>query len=269
MTRGRSPSRFGPATWSSIVAVALAASAALVGVFWPHVYRDEAIVRDGWFPNDLVTLLVTIPALVVARSRAAKGSRGAALVWLGTLHYLVYNGAFYVLGATLNVLFPLYVAMTVTALWSLIHLAARTPAADATGPHRGVAAWMIFMALGLGTVWIAKWAGAMLHPATPTRFDEAPEFLRLVAAMDLSFMVAFFLPGAIWLWRGRPWGHVIGVTLNVSAAIYNLVLVGGSVVQLRAGLAGAGPMIGLWAFLAAGCGASAIRLLGSTRRAPS
>ncbi len=261
---GAGPARFGPASWGSLVAVALAVVAAGVGAVWPHVYRDDGIIRDGWFPNDLVTLGVAAPTLVAARARALRGSRGAELVWLGALHYLVYDAAFYLLGATLNALFPVYAATVVAAFWSLVHLAARIDAraqAAAAGPQRGVAAWMSFMALGLTAIWTIKWCTVLLHPSPAPRFDETPEFVRLVAAMDLSMMVGFFAPGAWWLWRGRPWGYVIGVALNVSAALYDLVLLGGSFVQHRAGIPGAGPMMGLWGFLALGCGLSAARLL--------
>lgn len=258
---------FGPASALSLVATLLASIAAIVGATWPGVYRDEGIILDGWFPNDLVTLLVAVPVLLVARARAVQGSRRAELVWLGTLHYLVYNGAFYLLGAKLNWLFPLYAAMVIAALWALVRLAARidaaahAEAAASRGPTRAVAAWMVFVALGLGGIWSAQWLVAMLRTSAPTRFDVTPDFIRLVAALDLSLMVAFFVPGAVWLWRRRPWGFVLGVAMNVSAALYNVVLFGGSLVQLRAGLPGAGPMLGLWAVLAVGSALSAQRLL--------
>ena len=95
---------------------------------------------------------------------------------------------------------------------------------------------MVFVALGLGTTWIAQWLVALLRTTTPGRFDLEPEFVRTTAALDLTLMVGLLVPGAVLLLRRSPWGVVLAAVTNVSGALYCLVLAAGTTAQIRAGL---------------------------------
>jgi hypothetical protein len=98
---------------SYLLAVAMATQA-LLGVLLPDQYRDVAWVRASWFGNDLVTLMVAVPMLLVTLAAARRGSVRGSLVWIGVLAYAVYNDAFYLHGAALNVFFPLYLLVLAT-----------------------------------------------------------------------------------------------------------------------------------------------------------
>jgi hypothetical protein len=234
----------------SLKVAILAALASLLGLALP-VYRDEAILRIGFMVNDAVTLLLAVPLLFFARTR---------LVRLGALHYMLYNYGFYLFGAALNALFLLYVAIVALTIWSLVQ-EVKDLELPAPGPHRGVAAWMAFVALGLTIAWTAQWVAAITRTTPPERFDLSPEFVRVVGGMDLTLMVAMLVPGAVLLWRGRPWGRVLGTALNVSGALYNVVLAAGTLAQIRSGLAGAWPLLGLWSALGFGCFTAALAML--------
>lgn len=245
----------------SVVAL-LAALASIVGLLRPEIYRDPEVIAKAWQPNDAVTLLVAVPLLLWSSDRARNGSARGRLVELGALHYMLYDYAFYVFGAELNVLFLVYAAIVMTAGWSIV-LALREIDLGTVPRHRarGVAAWMLFVAAGLTATWIAQWMVAMTRTTAPGRFDATPEFIRVVAAVDLTLMVALLVPAAMLLRRRKVWGTVLGAMLGVSGALYNLVLAGGTLVQIRMGLAGARPMLALWIALAAGSAIAAYRLL--------
>ena len=70
----------------SIIIAVLAVIAAGGGFFFPHIYRDAAV-----YGNDLVTLVVAVPLLGLALILARRGSLRARLVWLGLVHYTLYN----------------------------------------------------------------------------------------------------------------------------------------------------------------------------------
>jgi hypothetical protein len=251
----------------SLLPAGLAASAALTGLLIPDLYRDTGLILEGWRPNDAVTALLVFPIFLLARRGALQGSLHARLVWLGTLHYLAYNDCFYLFGAALNPLLLVYAAVLGLSLWSIALAASETdaPAVAAAlaprAPVRRLATWMLFVALGLGVTWTAQWLVALLRTTPPGRFDTTPEFVRLVAALDLTLMVGLFAPAAVLLLRRRPWGFVLAAALNVSAALYNLVLTGGTLAQIRAGLPGAWPLLALWIFLGGGSALAALALL--------
>ena len=81
---------------------------AALGVLYPGRYRDVEWIAATWWGNDWVTLGLAVPLLWFGASRAARGSTRGLLLWLGILAYSVYNYAYYLFGAALNVFFPLY-----------------------------------------------------------------------------------------------------------------------------------------------------------------
>jgi hypothetical protein len=183
---------------------------------------------------------------------------------------MLYNYSFYLFGAVLNPLLLIYAVVVALSGWALVLALSnldwsRVASPHPDGRHRWVAGWMLFVSLGLGATWTAQWVGALLRTAELTRFDVTPEFIRLVAGLDLTLLVSILLPGAVLLWRQRPWGRVLGASMNVSGTIYNVVLAGGTLPQIRAGLPGAVLMLGLWLFLAAGCLTAAFTMLNRPR----
>src|SRR4051812_40870230 len=92
---------------------------ALFGLLWPAAYRDPAWIKATWFGNDCITLLVAAPLMWASGRAAASGSVRAEAVWLGTIGYSVYNYAFYLFGAALNVFLPLYVITIGVAILTL------------------------------------------------------------------------------------------------------------------------------------------------------
>jgi hypothetical protein len=240
----------------------LAALASVVGLLRSEVYRDVDVIRAGWRANDGITLLVAVPLFLWASHRARNGSVRGRLVEIGVLHFLAYDFAFYLFGAALNVLFPVYVALVAGSFWTIVLALRELDLRDVPRSRAsGVVAWMLFVALGLTTTWTAQWLVALLRTTEPGRFDLTPEFVRVVAAVDLTMLVSFLVPGALLLRKGSPWGVVIAAAVCVSGALYNLVLAGGTLVQIQMGLSGGWPMLALWCALGVGCAIAAGRLL--------
>lgn len=233
-------------SWAVAALMTLQAGAGLV---FPAVYRDVTWIRTAWFGTDVVTLLVGVPLLVAGLVLAARGSVRGELVWYAGLGYGVYNYAYYALGAQLNVLFPLLVALVVSAGWALI-LSLAT--ADAPGiaaafpartPVRAVATYMGLTGLGLAVAWLAQWAAYVFGGTVPS-IGEAP--FRLVASMDLIFMVPAMSIGAFLVWRRRPWGFVLATMAIAQGAAYTLGLTIASGIGGLRGVPGSMEQVPVW-----------------------
>jgi hypothetical protein len=223
-----------------------------VGLVWPSLYRDPAWIVSAWFGCDVVTLVGGVPLIVGGLLAMRRGSLRGELLWLAGLGYAIYNYAYFALGAHLNPVFPIYITLTVGAAWTLILalVSADIPAiAAAFGPKtpaRSVAAYMLFTGVGLAIAWLAQW-GAYVFAGTVPSIGEAP--FRLVAAMDLVFMVPAMLIGAHLLWRRRAWGYVIAAIAVTQGATYTAGLTVASVAGGLRGVAGAmaqAPVWGAW-----------------------
>ncbi len=247
----------------SILIAVLMAVQALAGMFAPGLYRDDTFALDAWRLNDPVTLLLALPTLVAALIAARRESLRGTLVWLGALQFALYNYAFYLFGAALNVFFPLYVALFALSGFALIFglVGLDISRVVTTFPPRRTdrlaAGYLAFWALVLGVAWIGQWAGFVFADQVPGIGEEA---FRLIAALDLAFVVAPVGLASVWVWRRRPWGRVIAVIILVKGVLYSTLLSAASL-PLFGTEWGGDPLLPLWLVLLAGAVASLVALL--------
>jgi hypothetical protein len=87
-----------------------------------NLYHDNAFVKMAWHTNDIITLFVVVPLMIVAIFLAQKGSFRWFLILLGLLGYVFYNFAFYLFGAAFNSFFLIYTTLLTTSASSLIFI---------------------------------------------------------------------------------------------------------------------------------------------------
>jgi cellulose synthase/poly-beta-1,6-N-acetylglucosamine synthase-like glycosyltransferase len=200
-----------------ITVLALVASAG--GLFIGDLYRDNAFVKTAWYGNDLMTLLVAVPLLVVTLILSMRGSQRAQLVWLGLLVYMLYNYAFYLFGAAFNRFFLIYVALFALSIFALIFA---LPRVDVNGisqkfqartPVKWISGFMLFFALLLGGIWIAQSLGFVASGQVPQTVADTGHPTSVVFALDLSLLMPGMILGAILLWKRQPWGYVLGAMM--------------------------------------------------------
>ena len=247
----------------SYLVLALMVAQSLLGMLFPQLYRDESFALNAWRLNDPLTLFLAVPLLGVSLRRAQRGSARAVLVCLGVLQYSLYNYAFYLFGATINVFFPLYVALFSLSAFALIaglsNVDVRSIQMKPHTAYRRVAGYLAFWAGILAIAWTGQWAGFIFADRVP-EIGEGP--FRLIAALDLSLVVfplAFITP---WLWRGRTWGVVLAIVMLVKGVLYATLLSAASLPLFGRGW-GEDPLLPLWLVLLAGAAVSLWSLLAS------
>jgi hypothetical protein len=190
---------------SSVIAI-LAGVAAVGGLLIGGLYRDNAFVTNGWYGNDLVTLVVAAPLLVAALLLAVHGSQRAHLVGLGVLAFMLYNYCFYLFGAALNRFFLLYVALVMLSISTLIFGLAHL---DGPGisqrfrtrtPVKWISGYMLLCAAFLGGLWVFQSLQFALTGQLPQIVVQTDGTTNLVGALDLSLIVSSFAVGGVWLW---------------------------------------------------------------------
>jgi hypothetical protein len=240
----------------------------LTGILFAHLYRDQQFALDAWRVNDRVTLFAAVPLAFISLALARHGSLRGRLVLLGVMQYALYNYAFYLFGAALNVHFLLYVGLFITSGAALI---AGLSALDAHGiggafarrtPVRLVASYMAIWAGALGVAWVGQALSFAFTGRLPGLGEEP---FRLIAALDLSLVVTPVAVGAAWLWARRAWGFIIAVVLNVKGIIYAAILSIGSLAGGPFAAGGGDWLLGIWSFFALGSLASLVVLLANLR----
>ena len=221
----------------SLVVALLAIAASLGGLLLENLYRDSEAIRAVWFVNDLITLFVAVPVLVVSIYFASKGSLRAALVWIGSIWYMLYNYVFYMYGAVFNNFFLLYILLFALSVYSLILTFVQINPSKFTSqlldlvPYKAVSNFLFVFAAALGLPWVML----VLHFV---QSGKAPTFeMTIVFATDLSFLVSVLIFSGILLRKKSVWGVVLSAMIMLKGVLYPLVLIiGGVVAFVRVGV---------------------------------
>jgi hypothetical protein len=239
---------------SALIAV-LASITAAGGLFLNGLYKDNLFVTSAWKGNDLITLLLGVPILVLTVILSRYGSRKALLVWLGILDYMLYSYAFYLFGATFNWFFLLYAALLSLSMFALLFGLTNLDAshisrgANPGMPVKWIAAYMLFVAVGLTLIYVIQSLGFIFTGRVPAIVALTGHPTSIVFALDLTLVVPFLILGGIWLVQRKPWGFILAGIYTVKGPLYTLVLTAGSLWAANAGVEGAGAEAPLWVTL--------------------
>ncbi len=245
----------------SILIATLAIIVAGLGVFWQGggqkseflTLRGETVTIQGHglyqhetlstaaqaIAQDVVTLLVGIPLLVISMILFKKGSLQGKLLLSGTLAYFLYTYASFAFGAAYNILFLVYVSLFSLSLFAFIFALMEIdiptlPKHFSSGlPHRTIAIFLFVVGSFLLLAWLGRIVPALLANQPPLGLDAYTTLI--IQALDLGLVMPIAFLSGILLWKKSAWGYLLssivlikGVTLAlaVSAMAVNMILAG-------------------------------------------
>jgi hypothetical protein len=225
--------------------------AAGVGFFIDGVYRDAPVNAAQAVGQDLITLLMALPVLVVSAILAHRGSMRAHLVWLGGLGYLVYTYASYALAIEFNSLFLVYVALLGLSLYTLIGGLATMDFAGMKAhfsrgtPVKAVSIFLAVVAVLFYFMWLSEDIPALLAGEVPQGVIEAEAPTDVVHVLDMALLLPANVLTAIWLWRRRALGYALAGTLLSSLSLLVLAVMSMMVFQVLYGVAAVFEALGI------------------------
>jgi hypothetical protein len=216
-----------------ILTVLLALSLSIVsiaGAFFPNTYeRDSVSMAAQGAGQDLVDLFVGVPLLLVTFFLAANGNRKAALVYAGTLAYIMYSFIIYCFGVYFNQFFLLYCLTLSLSLYAFIlvfsdlkHQQVETWFEQA--PVRMISVYMSFVALVFYALWLKSLVPAVLHNEIPTEVSDYNLLVNPVHVIDLVFALPGLLIGSVLIWRRQGVGFIISSLALVFMVLLTLAL---------------------------------------------
>ena len=219
-----------PGYLSSLLIAALTAIASIAGLLYADTFYPTAELQHSYLANDVSTLVLGLPILLISMWLAWRGKLLGLLFWPGAILYGLYNYIAYLFGMPFQGLFFLYLVIVVLSTYTLIGLVANIDGQAVkkrlTGhvPERlggGVLILMgvAFALLALGTV-ASNLSGRTSLPQSE------------LAVFVADFFVApAWVIGGVLLWRREPLGYVGGTGLLFSASMLFAGVIG--IVLLR------------------------------------
>lgn len=215
----------------SIVVLSLSIFASLGGLLLPNVYNDSPTFVLIWKSNDLITLVVAIPILILSivswyRHHLLK----SLLVWYSILWYLIYNYSYYVFGAAFNDLYLIHLFIYTISIGAILLALTSFPISDlnllikAKFKRKIVISQLLFVAIGLTIIYVMQSLAYVLSDTLPAIIIASGHVTSVVFTIDFSMVVLFFVLGAILLIKKNPWGYLIAFLGNLKGVIYMGVL---------------------------------------------
>lgn len=225
----------------TFIIIFLASIASLGGILNEELYQDNDFINRVWVGNDIITLLLAIPVMLISVILTINNSLKAKFIWIGSIWYMVYNYIFYMYGASFNKFFLLHVFLFIISVYAFIlgllsldieklklKLQKNTQI-----PFKRISAYMIFFGLFIGGMWIAMSLRYVFTNNVPEGITQTGHSTGVVFATDLSFVVSTLIVGAVLLWKKNVWGYIISSMLMVKCLLYPLVLVVGGLLAYQ------------------------------------
>lgn len=243
----------------SIIITLLAAIASAGGLVIKNLYHDNAFVKSAWYTNDIITLFVVVPLLVVSIYLTQKGSQRWLMAGMGLIGYVFYNFAFYLFGAAFNIFFLLYVALFSLPVFTLILQLSNfdinttsTKFSEKT-PVKWISSYLILISLMLFMVELSMIIPFLVSGTLPDTIKQTGHPTAVVFALDFSIVIPVSILSAVLLWQRRSWGFIMGIIMLVKGFAYGLVLCVGTILLAYSNVYGRwDPLMPLYVVVAVG-----------------
>lgn len=195
--------------WSLVICVLVTFASAL-GLGHPGVYEEETKNWATQAKGQDVGNLLAVVTLLLSGYRHSRGSFGAALVWLGTLLYLVYAYLVYSMAVHFNQLFLVYVAVlglsSYAIMWSVDRLRAVQPPGPQGAARRIAGLTSITIGALFGLLWLSEVVPATVSGEVPQSVIDAGLWVNPIHVIDLAVLLPGFIIVGYLTLRGRASG---------------------------------------------------------------
>lgn len=212
-----------------------------VEMFGRGLYQyDTLLVGAALRGTDAVTLLISLPLLVLFFWKARRGSQNAMLALLGVLFYFLYKGASLTFSAAFNPLFLVYTALFSASLFAVIiamttfDLELLVKRVQPGFPHRGAAIFLFIAGFGTLMIWLSEVIPSILA-------GTAPEIMGTYTTLfthgfdSAAITPAAVIPG-VCLLRRNPLGYLLVAPILILCTLIGAVVIGQTVVQTLVGM---------------------------------
>ena len=237
------------------------------------LYRfDSAGGAPQEIGQDLVTLIIGIPLLIVASVLASRGRLRGKVLLAGTLGYFLYTYTSMSMLTAYNELFLVYVALMSLCLFAFImalmaiDVAALPAHFSAQFPRRTVAGFALFLGAMLGMLWLKLIVPALVAGTPPVGLDSYSTLV--IQALDLGVIAPTAILTGVLLLRREALGYLLSSVVLVIGLTMGAALFAMSIAQIVAGAVVDPVAIVLFTTLAAVDAALTIRLLSSISEVP-
>jgi hypothetical protein len=212
-----------------------------VEIYGKGLYRFDTVFFAATFKGvDVITLVISLPLLIIAFVSYRRNSPRGGLLLLSALPYFVYIGASMTFSAAFNRIFLLYVALFSTSIFTFIGLATSVDPESLSKhllpglPYRGTAIFMFIAGFGTLLLWLSDLIGPLTTGSPPTNLG--PYTTMFTHGFDSAVITPATILTGIYLLRRRPIGYLFAAPLLVFSVQNGLTVIAATISQTLEGI---------------------------------
>lgn len=210
----------------------------VVTLYGRGLYQNDSVsVAAQAIGQDIVTLLLAIPLLLVSLYLARKGHMMGRLLLAGTLGYFLYTYTSYTFYSQYHSLFLLDVALMSMSFFAFtlsmmsFDMAALPACFSDKLPVKTIGGLLIFIASALGLLWLKMIITPLIYHTVPMELEHYTTLT--IQAMDLGLVIPVSILSGILLIKQNPFGYLLSTVMIIKettllSAITVMMLVQGA-----------------------------------------
>ena len=195
--------------WSLVIS-ALVTVASLLGLYDPNIYGEETRNWATQAKGQDIGNLIAVITLLVSGYLHYKGSYKAALVWLGTLLYLIYAYIVYSMAVHINGLFLVYVTVlglsTFALTFSVNSLRANEKKLEGGSSLKFASYTLISIGVLFSFLWLSELVPALVSGKVPQSIIDAGLWVNPIHVIDLAVVLPAFIMTGYMALKGKKAG---------------------------------------------------------------
>lgn len=185
-----------------------------IKIYGRGIYHNDSIaVAAQGIAQDIVTMVLAIPLLIIALYFSRKELLKGRLLLTGTLGYFLYTYVSYTFLWMYNPLFIVYVALMSLCFFaftlSMMSFDLKTLSTHFNDslPVKFLGGFQIFFAIAIGMMWLGKIAPSLLNNTPPVGLEHYTTLV--IQGMDLGFIVPIAILSGILIIKRESFGYLI------------------------------------------------------------
>lgn len=202
--------------------------------------NDSVSAASQGIAQDIVTVVLGIPLLIISLCFARKGLLKGRLLLTGTLAYFLYTYVSYSFVWMYNPLFLVYVALMSTSFFAFlltimsIKIEELPSAFNKKLPVKFLGGFLIFMGTAIGLMWLGRILPSLINGTSPVGLEHYSTLP--IQALDLGFIVPTAIMSGILLIKRKPFGYLLSSVITIKGITMLSAITAMIIGQLLAGV---------------------------------
>ena len=210
-----------------------------IGIFYSDFYSAETVDwRYQSIGQDISNLIIVVPTLLISVYFMSKGSKGAKIIWCGTMITNIYSYVIYTFAVHFNFLFHIYCLILGLSLYSIIIFFKNNINENFNVwfndkiQYKSMGIFLFIIASLFLLLWLSQSLPSALVNKTPDNIISGGLLTNPVHALDFSFYLPLMFIAAMMIFKRRNSGYILAPMMMTFAIITNINIISLMVVTM-------------------------------------